>query len=135
MHARNEFFRIEAVRRLGALTLAIAVAAIVAFAAFYAFIHRPDGGSRSEQVFYAGTLLIPPALFLLLALVLLLKRAAGTNILALIGIAVTVGTPTLVFFLGGTVGISLTAVTLGLIAAASAVLIRRSSVDWPHSRA
>ncbi len=120
-----------AVRRLGALTLALAVAAIVAFAAFYGFVHRPTDGGRSEQVFYAGTLLIPPALFLLLALVLLLKRATGVNVLALIGIAVLVGAPTLVLFLGGLVGISLAAATLGLIGA-GAMLMRRSAVGWPN---
>jgi len=134
MRARNECLTIEAVRRIGALTLAIVVAAIVAFAAFYGFVHRPDGGGRVQQAFYAATLLIPPVLFLLLALVLLLKQAAGTNILALIGIAVLVGAPTLVFFLGSLVGISLTAATLGLIGLASALLIRRSAVGWPHSR-
>jgi len=122
------------VRRLGALTLAVAVTAIVAFAAFYGVVHRPDGGGRAEQVFYAATLLVPPALFLLLALVLLIKKTAGANILALIGIAVLVGSPTLVFFFGGLVGISLAAATLGLIGA-SAVLIRRSAVGWPHGRA
>ena len=124
-----------AVRRIGALTLALAVAAIVTFAAFYGFVHRPDDGGRTAQVLYAAPLLIPPALFLLLALVLLLKRATGTNVLALIGIAVLVGAPTLVYFLGSLVGISLTATTLGLLGAASAVLIRRSTVGWPHGRA
>ena len=122
-----------AVRRLGALTLALAVAAIVAFAAFYGFVHRPTGGGRNEQIFYAGTLLIPPALFLLLALVLLLKRATGVNVLALIGIAVLVGAPTLVLFLGSLVGISLAAATLGLIGA-GAMLMRRSAVGWPNGR-
>ncbi|MGA9761445.1 MAG: hypothetical protein WBQ14_03385 [Gaiellaceae bacterium] len=121
-------------RRLGALTLALAVAAIVAFAAFYGFVHRPTGGGRDEQILYAGTLLIPPALFLLVALVLLLKRATGVDVLALIGIAVLVGAPTLVLFLGGLLGISLAAATLGLIGA-SAVLIRRSAVGWPRGRA
>jgi hypothetical protein len=124
-----------AVRHIGALTLALAVTAIVAFAAFYGFVHRPDGSGRAEQVFYASTLLIPPALFLLLALVLLLKKATDTNVLALIGIAVLVGAPTLVYFLGSLVGISLTAATLGLIGAVSVVLIRRSAVGWPHGRA
>ena len=121
-------------RRIGALTLAVAVAAIVAFAAFYGFVHRPDDGGRAQQAFYAATLLIPPLLFLVLALVLLLRQAAGTNILALIGIAALVGAPTLVFFLGSLVGISLTAATLGLIGAASALLIRRSGVEWPRGR-
>ena len=107
------------------------MAAIVAFAAFYGFVHRPADGGRSEQVFYAGTLLIPPALFLLLALVLLLKRATGVNVLALIGIAVLVGAPTLALFLGNLVGISLVAATLGLIGAC-VMLIRRSAVSWPH---
>ncbi len=121
-------------RRLGALTLVTAVAAIVGFAAFYGFVHRPNDGDRTVQVLYAATLLIPPALFLVLALVLLLRSATGTNVLALIGIAVLVGTPTLVYFLGGLIGISLTATTLILIGAASAALIRRSAVDWPSSR-
>src|SRR5660398_227558 len=112
MHASEEFFRIEAVRRLGALTLAIAIAAIVAFTAFYGFVHRPDGGGRAEQVFYAVTLLIPPTLFLLLALVLLLRKATGTDVLALIGLAVLVGAPTLVYFLGSLIGVSLTATVL-----------------------
>ena len=123
-------FHNRGVRRLGALTLAVVVTAIVAFAAFYGFVHRPASGGRAEQVFYAAALLVPPALFLLLALVLLLKKTGGANILALIGIAVLVGSPTLVFFLGSLVGISLAAATLGLIAA-GAVLIRRSAVDWP----
>jgi len=123
------------VRRLGALTLAIAVAAIVAFAAFYGFVHRPDDGGRTEQIFYAATLLIPPALFLLLALVLLIKQSTGANVLALIGIAALVGAPTLVFFLGSLVGISLAVATLALIGVASAVLIRRSTVGWPHGGA
>lgn len=121
-----------AVRRLGALILALAVAAIVAFAAFYGFVHRPSDGGRNEQIFYAGTLLIPPALFLLLALVLLLRKATGTNVLALIGLAVLVGTPTLVYFLGSLLGISLTAATLGLVGVVSALLIRRSAIGWPH---
>lgn len=122
------------VRRLGALTLLVVVAAIVGFAAFYGFIHRPNDGGRAVQVLYAATLLIPPALFLVLALVLLLRRATGTNVLALIGIAVLVGAPTLVYFLGGLIGISLMAATLILIGVASFVLIRRSSVNWPSSR-
>jgi hypothetical protein len=123
-----------AVRYLGALTLALAVATLVAFAAFYGFVHRPDGGGRSEQILYAATLLIPPALFLLLALVLLLRSATSTNVLALIGIAVLVGAPTLVLFLGGLIGISLTAATLGLIGT-GAVLIRRPTIGWPRNRA
>jgi Na+/melibiose symporter-like transporter len=110
------------------------VTAIVGFAAFYGFVHRSNDGGRAVQVLYAATLLIPPALFLVLALVLLLRRATGTNVLALIGIAVLVGTPTLVYFLGGLIGISLTAATLILIVAAGAALIRRSAVDWPSSR-
>ncbi len=118
------------VRRLGALTLALALAAIVVFAAYYGFVHRPDNGSRIEQAFYAGALLIPPALFLVLALVLLLRKATGTNVLALIGIAALVGAPTLVFFLGGMIGLSLTAAALLVIGITSAVLIRRSGVDW-----
>ena len=121
-------------RRLGALTLVVAVAAIVGFAAFYGFVHRPSDGGRTVQVLYAATLLIPPALFLVLALVLLLRRATGTNVLALIGIAVLVGTPTLVYFLGGLIGISLMAATLILIGAATVALIRRSPVDWPPRR-
>ncbi len=121
-------------RRLGALTLAVAVAAIVSFAAFYGFVHRPNDGGRAVQVLYAATLLIPPALFLMLALILLLRTATGTNVLALIGIAVLVGTPTLVYFLGGLIGIALTAATLILIGAASAALIRRSAADWPSGR-
>jgi len=36
-----------AVRHIGALTLALAVTAIVAFAAFYGFVHRPDGSGRA----------------------------------------------------------------------------------------
>ena len=121
-------------RRLGALTLALAVTAIVVFTAFYGFVHRPDGGGRAEQVFYAVTLLIPPTLFLLLALVLLLRKATGTDVLALIGLAVLVGAPTLVYFLGSLIGVSLTAAVLGLIGATSAVLIRRSAVGWRHGR-
>jgi hypothetical protein len=124
-----------AVRRLGALTLALAVTAIVAFAALYGFVQRSDGGGRAEQVLYTATLLIPPAFFLLLALVLLLKNSTGTNVLALIGIAVLVGAPTLVFFLGSLIGISLTAATLALIATISAVLLRRSALGWPQGRA
>lgn len=120
-------------RRLGALTLAIAVLAIVGFAVFYGFVQRPDDSGRIEQAFYAGALLIPPALFLLLALVLLLKRATGTNVLALIGIAALVGTPTLVFFLGRVVGLSLTVAALLMVGATSVVLIRRSAVDWSDS--
>jgi Na+/melibiose symporter-like transporter len=122
------------VRRLGALTLLVVVTAIVSFAAFYGFVHRPNDGGRAEQVFYAATLLGPPALFLVLALILLLRRATGTNVLALIGIAVLVGTPTLVYFLGSLIGISLTAATLIVIGAATATLIRRSAVDWPSGR-
>jgi Na+/melibiose symporter-like transporter len=128
----------RAVRRLLALTLAaalaVAITAIVGFAAYWGFVHRPNAGDRTEQVFYAATLLIPPALFLLLALVLLLKKADGTNVLALIGIAVLVGAPTLVFFLGSRVGISLAAVALGLLGATSAVLMRRSAAGWLHGR-
>jgi len=122
------------VRRFGALTLAIAVAAIVAFAAFYGFVHNPDGGGRTGQVFYATTLLVPPALFLLLALVLMFRQTAGLDILGLIGIAVLVGAPTLVFFLGGAIGIALTVATLGLIVAAGAVLNRRSGAGWPDGQ-
>lgn len=121
-------------RRLGALSLAVAVLAIVGFTAFYGFVHRPDGSGRIEQAFYASALLIPPALFLLLALVLLLKKATGTNVLALIGIAALVGAPTLVFFLGGVVGLSLTAAELISIGAVSAVLVRRAAVDWPNGQ-
>jgi len=121
------------VRRLGVLTLIVSVVAIVGFAAFYGFIHKPDDSGRAVQALYAATLLIPPALFLVLALVLLLKSATSTNVLALIGIAALVGAPTLVFFLGGLIGISLAAATLILIGAASATLIRRSVVDWPSS--
>ncbi len=121
--------------RLGTLTLALALTAIVAFAAFYGVVHRPDNGGRVEQISYAATLLVPPALFLLLALVLLVKRATGANVLALIGISVLVGAPTLVFFLGNLVGISLSASTLLLIGATSVVLIRRSAVDWPSGGA
>jgi hypothetical protein len=65
-----------------------------------------------------------------LALVLLLRKATGTNVLALIGIAALVGAPTLVFFLGGMIGLSLTAAALLVIGITSAVLIRRSGVDW-----
>ena len=119
-------------RRLGALTLALALIAIVAFAADYGFVYRPDGGGV-ERAFYAGALLIPPALFLFLALVLLLRQATGTSVLALIGIAALVGTPTLVFFLGEVVGLSLTAAALLVIGATSVVLIRRSAVDWSDS--
>ncbi len=121
------------VRRLGALTLLVVVAAIVGFAAYYGFVHRPSEEGRAVQVLYAVTLLIPPALFLALALILLLRRTAGTNVLALIGIAVLVGTPTLVYFLGGLIGISLMAVALLIIAAASAALLRRSTPGWPSS--
>ncbi len=116
-------------RHLGALTLALALIAIVVFAAEYGFVQRPDGGGI-EKAFYAGALLIPPALFLLLALVLLLRQAAGTSVLALIGIAALVGTPTLVFFLGGLIGLSLTAAALLAIGTTSLVLTRRSAVDW-----
>jgi hypothetical protein len=119
------------VRRLGALTIALELAAIVAFTAFYGFIHQPDSGGRAEQAFYAAALLLPPALFLLLALVLLVRQGAGVNVLALIGIAALVGAPTLVFFLGGVVGLSVAAAALLLIGATSAVLVRRSAVDWP----
>jgi hypothetical protein len=122
------------VRRLGALTLALAVTAIVAFAAYYGFVHRPDGGGRTEQAFFSGALLIPPALFLLLALVLLLRKATGTNVLALIGIAALVGAPTLVFFLGRAIGLSLAVAALLVIGATSAVLLRRSAVDWPDGQ-
>ena len=121
-------------RRLGALTLALAVTAIVAFAAYYGFVHRPDGGGRTEQAFFSGALLIPPALFLLLALVLLLRKATGTNVLALIGIAALVGAPTLVFFLGRAIGLSLAVAALLVIGATSAVLLRRSAVDWPDGQ-
>ena len=68
------------------------------------------------------------------SLVLLLKEATGTNVLALIGIAALVGAPTLVFFLGSAVGISLAAATLALIGATGALLIRRSAVGWPRGR-
>ncbi|MHB8060768.1 MAG: hypothetical protein ACYDHO_08055, partial [Gaiellaceae bacterium] len=134
VRARNKCSRIGAVRRLGALTLTLALAAVVAFAADYGFVHRPDSGGRTEQALYAGALLIPPALFLLLALVLLLRSATGTNVLALIAIAALVGAPTLVFFLGGLVGLSLTAAALLVIGALSAVLIRRPDVEWPGSQ-
>jgi hypothetical protein len=134
MQTRDECLRMVTVRRLGALTLVFAVTAIVAFAAFYGFVHRPTDGGRGEQILYAGTLLVPPALFLLVALVLLLKESTGTNVLALIGIAALVGAPTLVFFLGSAVGISLAAATLALIGAAGAPLVRRSAVGWPHGR-
>jgi Na+/melibiose symporter-like transporter len=121
------------VRRLGALTLLVVVAAIVGFAAYYGFVHRPNDEDRTVQVLYAATLLIPPALFLTLALILLLRRTAGTNVLALIGIAVLVGTPTLVYFLGGLIGISLMVAILIVIGAASAALMRRSTASWPSS--
>ncbi|MGC9974585.1 MAG: hypothetical protein ABSC36_04255 [Gaiellaceae bacterium] len=120
-------------RRLGALTLLVVVAAIVGFAAYYGFVHRPNDEDRTVQVLYAATLLIPPALFLTLALILLLRRTAGTNVLALIGIAVLVGTPTLVYFLGGLIGISLMVAILIVIGAASAALMRRSTASWPSS--
>ena len=105
--------------RLGALSLALAVvAAIVGFAAFYGFVHRPMDGSRTVQVLYAATLLLPPALFLGLALMLLLRSATGLNVLSLVAIAILVGSPTLVFFLGGLTGVSLAALALALVGAA-----------------
>jgi hypothetical protein len=70
----------------------------------------------------------------LLALVLLLKEATSTNVLALIGIAALVGAPTLVFFLGGVVGFSLVGGMLISIGVVSAVLLRRSTVDWPNGQ-
>jgi hypothetical protein len=118
-------------RRFEVLTLALALAAIVTFAAYYGFVHGPDSGGRAEQAFYAGALLIPPALFLLLALVLAHKKATGAGVLALVGIAALVGAPTLVFFLGNVIGLSLTAAASLVVGATSTLLNKRSAVDWP----
>jgi len=128
LQTRNECLRMAAVRRLGALTLSIAVAAIVGFAAFYGLVHRPVDGARAVQVLYAATLLIPPALFLGMALVLLLKRATGSSVLGLVGIAILVGSPTLVYFLGGFLGALLALSALALVGALATVAFRRAAI-------
>jgi hypothetical protein len=122
------------VRRLGALSLAVAVTAIVGFAAFYGFVHRPEEGARAVQVLYAATLLLPPALFLGLALVLLLKRETGSNVLGLVGLAILVGSPTLVFFLGGLLGALLAVSALTLVGALATVFFRRTAISLPDGR-
>jgi len=131
---RPRCFRIREVRRLGALSLAVTVAAIVGFAAFYGFVHRPVDGARAVQVIYAATLLLPPALFLGLALVLLLKRTTVSNVLGLVGIAILVGSPTLVFFFGGLLGALLSIAALALVGALATVVFRRATIRLPDGR-
>ena len=120
-------------RRLGALSLAATVTAIVGFAAFYGFVHRPVDGARAEQVLYAATLLLPPALFLALALVLLLRRATGSNVLGLVAVAILVGSPTFVYFLGGLLGALLSVSALALVGALAAVVFRRTAIGLANS--
>jgi hypothetical protein len=129
-----ECLTIRAVRRLGVLSLAVAVTAIVGFAAYYGFVHRSVDGARAVQVLYAATLLLPPALFLGLALVLLLKRATGSNVLGLVGIAILVGSPTLVFFLGGLIGALLSVSALALVGTLATVILRRAAISLPDGR-
>jgi hypothetical protein len=124
----------QTVHRLGALSLAVAVTAIVGFAAFYGFVHRPVDGARIVQILYAATLLLPPALFLGLALVLLLKRATGSSVLGLVGIAILVGSPTLVFFLGGLFGALLALSALALVGALAMIAFRRTALSLPDNR-
>jgi hypothetical protein len=115
----------RAVRRLGALLLLLAAGGVLGFAGYYGFVHAPADGGRSVQAVYSCVLLLPPALFLVLALGLLLRNAAGVSVLGTVGVAVLVGAPTIVLFLGGEVGISLSALTLVLLGAASLALARR----------
>jgi hypothetical protein len=115
------------VRRLGALLLLIAVCGVVGLTAYYGFVHRSVDGGRAAQVVYTAALLLPPALFLALALALLLRNATIPSVLGLVGVAVLVGAPTLVFFLGG-LGIFLSALALILIGTASVAIVRRRSV-------
>jgi hypothetical protein len=122
------------VRRLGALSLAAAVTAIVGFTAFYGFDHRPVEGARAVQVLYAATLLLPPALFLGLALVLLFRRATGSNVLGLVGIAILVSSPTLVFFFGGLLGALLAASALALIGVLATVIFLHAAMSLPDGR-
>ncbi|MGD0274095.1 MAG: hypothetical protein ABSB96_10250 [Gaiellaceae bacterium] len=121
-------------RRLGALSLTAAVTAIVGFAAFYGFVHRPVDGARAVQVLYAAMLLLPPALFLGLALVLLLRRATGSIVLGLVGIAILVGSPTLVLFLGGLLGALLAVFALALVGALATVTFRRAAMSLLDGR-
>jgi hypothetical protein len=114
-----------AVRNLVAFILSGVVCAIVGFAAFYGFVHRPIDEGRVVQVVYSAVLLLPPALFLVLAVALLLRDATGASVLGLVGIAIFVGAPTLVYFLGGLFGVLLTAFALVLIGTTSAAMIRR----------
>lgn len=134
LQTRNECLRMTAVRRLGALSLAAAVTAIVGFAAYYGFVHRPVDGARAVQVLYAATLLIPPALFLGMALVLLLKRATGSSVLGLVGIAILVGSPTLVYFLGDLLGALFAVSALVLTVALASVAFRRTAIGFPNGR-
>ncbi len=118
-------------RRLGALSLAAAVTAIVGFAGFYGFVYRPVDGARAVQILYAATLLLPPALFLGLALVLQFRRATESNVLGLVGIAILVGSPTLVFFLGGLFGALLAVSALALVGALATIVLRRAATSLP----
>jgi len=131
VRVRRGCFRIREVRRLGALSLAVTVAAIVGFAAFYGFVHRPMDGERAVQVLYAATLLLPPALFLGLALVLLLRQTTSSNVLGLVGMAILVGSPTLVFFFGGLLGALLSIAALALVGALATVVFRRATMSLP----
>jgi len=130
----TECLKIRDVRRLGALSLTAAVTAIVGFAAFYGFVHRPVDGARAVQVLYAAMLLLPPALFLGLALVLLLRRATGSIVLGLVGIAILVGSPTLVLFLGGLLGALLAVFALALVGALATVTFRRAAMSLLDGR-
>lgn len=134
MRLNTECLKIRDVRRLGALSLTAAVTAIVGFAAFYGFVHRPVDGARAVQVLYAAMLLLPPALFLGLALVLLLRRATGSIVLGLVGIAILVGSPTLVLFLGGLLGALLAVFALALVGALATVTFRRAAMSLLDGR-
>ena len=101
------------VRRHATSLLGAVILAVLGFAVYYGFFSELEPGWRREtQVLYAATMLLPPALFLVLALVLRLRRAPSTNVLGLVAIAVVVGAPTFIFFLGGSWGIAAIAALL-----------------------
>jgi hypothetical protein len=118
-------FQNEAVRRFGGFTIATGLTAIVGFAVYYGIEHEPADGGRWTQVLYSSMLLMPAALILGLALVLLYKRASGLSVLGIVALAVLVASPTMVFFLGILAGSVVAGAALTLIGAVVIARLRR----------
>jgi peptidoglycan/LPS O-acetylase OafA/YrhL len=116
-------------RRLATLTLGLLALALFGFAVYYGLSGDSGDESQGTQLLYATMLLLPPAIFVALALGLLFRRAPSGNVLGLVAIAVLVGAPTLVFFFGAVVGAVVAATALIVIGTVLVHECRRTAVS------